>query len=235
LVRAVVVAAGRSRRMGEGIDKLLLPLAGRPVLAHSLAVLDESSWVAEYVLVVNAQQVAKFFRLAREQWGCRKLAGVVPGGETRRDSVWEGLNALPENTRIVVVHDGARPFLRTGFVERVVAEAERWGAATLAVPVRDTVKRVGAGGLVLNTIPRETLWLAQTPQAFSFPLLREAHHKARTEQIAATDDASLVEALGRQVKVVEGSYLNIKITTPEDMVLARAIAAQVAQGKGTKA
>jgi len=224
LARAVVVAAGRSRRMGEGVNKQLLPLEGRPVLAHSLAVLEDCPDIAEYVVVAGAEAVTEVARLAREEWGCRKLAGVVPGGETRRDSVWEGLRALPDDTRIVVVHDGARPFLKRGMVSRVIGEAVRWGAATLAVPVRETVKRVDAGGFVLNTVPRETLWLTQTPQAFSFPLLREAHRRARAEELPATDDASLVEALGHRVRVVEGSALNLKITTPEDLVLAQAIA-----------
>lgn len=210
--------------MGEGVNKQLLPLGGRPVLAHSLAVLEECPDVEEYVLVVGIEEAAKVARLAREEWGCRKLAGVSAGGEARRDSVWEGLRALPEDTRIVVVHDGARPFLRRELVDRVIGEAVRWGAATLAVPVKDTVKRVDAGGFVLNTVPRESLWLTQTPQAFSFPLLREAHRRARAKHLTAPDDASLVEALGHRVKVVEGSHLNIKITTPEDLVLAQAIA-----------
>ena len=210
--------------MGEGINKQLLPLDGRPVLAYSLAALEECGEVAEYVLVVGNEVIAEVSRLAREEWGCRKLAGVVPGGETRRDSVWEGLRTMPDDTRIVVIHDGARPFLQRELVGRVISEAVRWGAATPAVPVKDTVKRVDAGGFVFKTVPRESLWLTQTPQAFSFPVLREAHRRARAEGLPATDDASLVEALGHRVKVVEGSYLNIKITTPEDLVLARAIA-----------
>ena len=224
MVRAVVVAAGRSRRMGEGVDKQLLLLDGRPVLAHSLAVLEECPDVTEYVVVAGAGAVAAVTRLARQAWGCRKLAGVAPGGETRRDSVWEGLQALPDNTRIVVVHDGARPFLQAELVGRVVDAAVRWGAATLAVPARETVKEADAGGFVLRTVPRENLWLTQTPQAFSFPLLREAHRRARAEGLPAPDDASLVEALGHRVKVVEGSPLNLKITTPEDLILAQAIA-----------
>lgn len=225
MARAVVVAAGRSRRMGEGINKQLLSLAGRPVLAHSLAALEESSCIEEYVLVVGAGETEKFAALVRGQWGCRKLARVVPGGLTRQDSVWEGLQVLPADTQIVVVHDGARPFLSSQLVDKVVAQARRWGAATLAVPVKDTVKRVNEEGFVLDTLPRESLWLTQTPQAFSFSLLREAHRRARGGKGAlATDDASLVEAMGCPVKVVEGLYMNIKITTPEDLVLARALA-----------
>lgn len=229
MARAVVVAAGQSRRMGEGVNKQLLSLAGRPVLAHSLAAFEDCADVEEYVLVVGAPDVAKFSCLAREQWGCRKMTKVVAGGASRQDSVWEGLQALPGDTEIVVIHDGARPFLSGELIKQVVAEAIRWGAATLAVPVRDTVKKV-AHGFVVATVPREPLWLTQTPQAFSFPLLLEAHRRARTTPAPAPDDASLVEALGCRVKVVEGSPANIKITTPGDMLLAQAIAGAASRG-----
>ena len=226
MARAIVVAAGQSRRMGEGINKQLLPLAGRPILAYSLAGLEESSCIEEYVLVVGVQEVDKFNRLAREQWNCSKLARVVPGGEKRQDSVWLGLQALPEDTQVVIIHDGARPFLRSELVDKVATEAARWGAATLAVPVKDTVKKVGVRGFVLGTVPRESLWLTQTPQAFSFSLLREVHCRVRGKPapVTAPDDAFLFEAMGYKVKVVEGSYLNIKITTPEDLVMAQALA-----------
>lgn len=231
MARAVVVAAGQSRRMGGGVNKQLLSLAGRPVLACSLAAFEECADIEEYVLVVGAPDVAKFSRLVREQWGCRKMAAVVAGGATRQDSVWAGLLALPGDTQVVVVHDGARPFLTGELIQQVVAEAIRWGAATLAVPVRDTVKKV-AHDFVVATVPRESLWLTQTPQAFSFPLLLEAHRRARTApaQAPAPDDAFLVEALGCRVKIVTGSPTNIKITTPGDMVLAQAIARAASRG-----
>lgn len=224
LARAVVVSAGQSRRMGKEVNKQLLLLSGRPVLAHSLAILEGSSCIEGYVLVVRPCEVDFFYRQAKEQWGCKKLWKALPGGETRQDSVWAGLQALPRDTRLVVVHDGARPLLNGGLLDSVVAAAKRWGAATLAVPVRDTVKEVDARGFVLKTVPRETLWLTQTPQAFSFSLLWEAHRRARTALSPAPDDAYLVEAMGHQVKAVEGSYMNIKITVPEDIALARALA-----------
>lgn len=224
MARAVVAAAGRSTRMGEGVDKQLLLLAGRPVLVYSLAVLEECTAVVEYVVVAQPEETEKIYRLAREEWGCRKLAAVVPGGETRQESVFKGLCALPGDTQLVVVHDGARPFVSVELVNRVIAEAALWGAAVPAVPVKETVKKA-AGSFVAATVSREGLWLAQTPQAFSYRLLREAHLRAKKDKTAATDDAALVEAMGARVRIVEGSNLNIKITTPEDLVVARAVAA----------
>lgn len=209
--------------MGEGINKQLLSLAGRPVLAHSLAVLEAVSCLNGFVLVVPAPDIAMFHKLAKEQWGCCKLFNVVRGGEHRQDSVWEGLCALPSHTQTVLVHDGARPLVGVGQVEKVISEAVRWAAVSLAVPVKDTVKESSPDGFVVRTLARESLWLTQTPQAFSYSLLIDAHCRARQNHMVATDDAALVEAMGYRVKLVEGSYSNIKITTPEDLAVAEAL------------
>lgn len=221
-VFAVVVAAGLSRRMGENMNKLLLPLAGRPVLAHSLAMIEDVSCIKGFVLVASITEVEGLKKLVKE-WSCRKLITIVQGGERRQDSVWEGLCALPSNSQIVLIHDGARPLIRVSQVERLISETVHWGAATLAVPVKDTVKESGSEGFVVRTIPRERLWLTQTPQAFFYSLLIEAHRRAQLTHALATDDAALVEATGHSVKLVEGSYTNIKITTPEDLELAEAL------------
>ncbi|SHJ04292.1 bifunctional 2-C-methyl-D-erythritol 4-phosphate cytidylyltransferase/2-C-methyl-D-erythritol 2,4-cyclodiphosphate synthase [Desulfofundulus thermosubterraneus] len=222
-VFAVVVAAGRSERMGGGVNKQFLPLSGLPVLARSLGVFEEAVPVKGYVLVMAKGEVDRVTRLARREWGCRKLLAVVPGGERRQDSVRKGLEALPAEAEIVLVHDGARPLVGVEELVAVASEAARWGAATLAVPVKDTVKEAGTDGFVVRTLPRESLWLTQTPQGFRCSLLREAHQRAEAEKISATDDASLVEALGHRVKLVPGSYRNIKITTPEDLAVAEAL------------
>lgn len=215
-VLAVVVAAGQSRRMGENVKKLLLPLAGRPVLAHSLATLQEAPFVKGFVLVVGERELDTYWTLAK-QWGCTKMISLVKGGKTRQDSVWEGLNALPADTRVVIVHDGARPLVTVEQFDQVVSGAIRWSAATLAVPVKDTVKETGLEDFITRTLNRESLWLAQTPQAFSYSLLMDAHRIARRDQRTATDDAGLVEAMGVPVKIIKGSYRNIKVTTPEDL------------------
>jgi len=215
-VLAVVAAAGQSRRMGENVNKLLLPLAGRPVLSYSLTALQEAPFVKGFILVVGERELDMYRTLA-EQWGCTKMIGLVKGGGTRQDSVWEGLNALPADNRVVIVHDGARPLVTVEQFDRVVSGAMRWGAATLAVPVKDTVKEVSLEDFAIHTLNRESLWLAQTPQAFSYSLLMDAHRLARRDQRIATDDAGLVEAMGVPVKIIQGSYRNIKVTTPEDL------------------
>jgi 2-C-methyl-D-erythritol 4-phosphate cytidylyltransferase len=143
-----------------------------------------------------------------------------------------GLRALPEGVEFVVIHDGARPFAPTALVERVLAEAQRHGAAIAATPVQDTVKRATAGLFLDGTVDRRGLWLAQTPQAFSVALLREAHAMARDSRLAATDDAALVEALGHPVRVVPGSRINFKITTREDLALARMLVGRPTPPRG---
>lgn len=215
-VLAVVVGAGQSRRMGENVNKLLLPLAGRPVLSYSLAMLQEAPFVKGFVLVVGEGELDTY-RTLTEKWGCTKMISLIRGGKTRQDSVWEGLNVLPADTRVVIVHDGARPLVTVDQFDKVVSGAMRWSAATLAVPVKDTVKETGLENFITRTLNRESLWLAQTPQAFSYPLLMDAYCIARRNQRTSTDDAGLVEAMGVPVKIIEGSYRNIKITTPEDL------------------
>ena len=165
--------------------------------------------------------------LARFGWStCRP---AVAGGRERQDSVAAGLRALPEDIEYVVIHDGARPFATTALVERVLAAARRHGAALAAVPVHDTIKRVSPDLFLDGTVDRRALWLAQTPQAFSVGLLREAHAQARAAGLEATDDAALVEALGHPVRVVPGSRLNFKITTREDLTLARMLIGRAAE------
>lgn len=211
-----------------GVNKQFLPLGDLPVLARSLLAFEEAPSVGAVVVVVTAGDAGRVAELARGEWGCRKVAAVVPGGESRQESVLAGLLALPPDTEVVLVHDGARPLLEPRLVEAVLSEAKRWGAAALAVPVRDTVKEAGGDGFVARTLPRERLWLAQTPQAFRCELLLEAHRRARELGLAATDDAALVEALGHPVRLVRGSYRNLKITFPEDYETALALVGGVA-------
>lgn len=215
---AVVPAAGRSTRMGGEVNKQLLQLVGRPVVEHSLRAL----------LAVPVDGIVLVATPGAEQQFTRALSGlaleaninIVPGGDSRRDSVWQGLVALPAGVELVLIHDGARPLVRPETVRAAVAEARRWGAATLAVPVKDTIKMAGPDHLVRETLPRELLWQVQTPQVFQLPLLQEAHRAARRDGYQGTDDASLVERLGHPVKLVPGDYSNIKITTPDDLPLA---------------
>lgn len=220
-VGAIVLAAGRSQRMGGG-DKMLAPLAGRPLIAWGVEALVAHPQVGALVVVASAANEAAISALVAQ---LAPGAAVVRGGERRRDSVRAGLEALPA-CEYVIVHDGARPLLTRDLIDAALAGARQTGAALCAVPVTDTVKRADDSGLVRSTVTRQGLWLAQTPQAFRRELLLRAH--AATD-VDATDDAALVEHLGEPVRIVMGSARNIKVTTPQDLRLAEAL---LAAGQG---
>ena len=216
-VSAIVVAAGRSSRMG-GLDKLFAPLGGRPLLARTLTAFQECGAVRRIVLVLAAENLARGLALAEEE-GLSKVRTVCLGGRRRQDSVWEGLGALGP-CAWVVVHDGARPLVTPRLIEEGLAAARETGAAVCGLPAGDTVKRVDEQGRVLRTLDRRRLWVIHTPQVFRYDILREAHERSRR---TATDDAALVERLGHRVRVYPGSPRNLKVTTPEDLALAEAL------------
>jgi 2-C-methyl-D-erythritol 4-phosphate cytidylyltransferase len=216
---AIVPAGGHGARMGSRRPKQYLRVGGAPILVATLRALARAGSLAGIVVVVPAAHVAATRRLlARAR--VPKILDVVAGGADRQDSVWRGLQRIPEDARVVVVHDAVRPFVTADLVERVRAAAAG-GAATCGMPVRETVKRV-TDGAVAATVERQGLWLTQTPQAFARDLLWEAHDKARRDGFAGTDDAVLVERLGMPVAMVPGLAQNLKITTPEDLRTARA-------------
>ena len=216
---AIVPAGGHGARMGSRRPKQYLRLGQAPILVATLKALARARSIAGIVVAVPEAQVAVTRRLlARAR--VPKILDVVAGGADRQESVWRGLQRLPEDARVVVVHDAVRPFITAELVERVRAAAAARGAATCGTPVRETVKRV-TDGAVEATIPRQGLWLTQTPQAFARDLLWEAHDKARRDGFAGTDDAVLVERLGMPVAMVAGLAQNLKITTPEDLRTAR--------------
>lgn len=218
-VAALVLGAGRGERLGHTLPKAFVPLAGRPLIAHALEALAAAAEVDRVIPVIPADARERFAQFAAQLRGPDKLAAPVVGGAERQDSVAAGLAALPGDVALVAVHDAARPLVRPEDVSRVVAAACGHGAAILAVPVRDTIKRVRRGRVV-ETPPREEYWAAQTPQVFRVELLREALAKADAEGRLGTDCAQLVEALGVRVEVVEGDPGNIKITLPEDLARA---------------
>jgi len=219
----VIPAAGRGSRTGLKTPKTFLALDGESILARTIGVFAASPRIAYVQPVLPRARVAAFRTgpLARRRW--RTCLPPVAGGRERQDSVAAGLRALPRDVEFVIVHDGARPLVPLALVHRVLEAARRHGAALAAIPVQDTVKRGSLDGFLAGTVERQHLWLAQTPQAFHLPLLLEAHEHARATGAAATDDAGLVEALGHPVRLVTGSALNLKITTREDLLIARAL------------
>jgi len=219
-VAAVIAAAGRSARMGQGTPKVLLSLHQVPVIVRSILPFHHASVVEDIVVVATEASIERVRELVAK-YGLGKVSAVVAGGLKRQQSVALGLQALGR-CDVVLVHDGARPLVTAEIIERVVEAAVEHGAAVPAVPVRDTIKRVD-GGRVLETLNRDELRAVQTPQGFRYDLLVQAHERAREEGFYGTDDATLVERLGHPVAVVPGSPENLKITTPEDLLLAEAL------------
>lgn len=224
-VGGIIAAAGRGERMGAPLNKAYLPLGDRPLLLHSVMAFESSVCLDTYVVVVHPLEVP-FCRALLAPHRLRKLAGVVGGGSARQDSVAEGLKALPEACELVAVHDGARPLLTREVLDGAIRRAREVGAVVVGVPVKDTVKVIAETGLIRETPDRSGLWLAQTPQVFRRDLLVRAHAEAARSGFQGTDDASLVERLGVPVEVYRGSYENIKVTTPGDLVQAEAILAR---------
>ncbi|HSN04861.1 MAG TPA: 2-C-methyl-D-erythritol 4-phosphate cytidylyltransferase [Nitrospira sp.] len=222
-VVAVVPAAGKGLRMGGAVPKQFLSLGGEPIVVHSLRALQSAACVHEIILAVPQADLDYCVNDLAIRYGFSKITKVVPGGKERQDSVRHALEHVADETEIVVVHDAVRPFLTVKMLEDVVAAARQVGGAIVALPMRDTVKEVGAGHRIRRTIDRQPLWLAQTPQAFRRTWLQEAHRKAHAENVHATDDAFLFEWAGHPVVVVEGSGENIKVTRPEDMIIGEAI------------
>lgn len=211
--------------MGGGTAKQFLPLLGKPMLAHTLAAFEAAASIDQVVLVVGEDQLDVCRTEIVDRYGFRKVRKLMPGGSERQDSVYSGLGSLGPDCDLVVVHDAARPLVTPEMLDRAVAEARRTGAVVAAVPVKDTIKLVD-GGAVAETPDRSRLWAAQTPQVFRCALLLEAHRKARQDGFVGTDDAALVERLGHPVYIVEGSPENLKVTTPEDLLLAESILAR---------
>ncbi len=221
---ALIAAAGRGERMGAATRKQYLDLAGRPILAHTIAVFQQSPEVDAVVPVVAPEDVEYCWEKMVYPYGFSKVIRVVAGGVDRSQSVWLGLQALDPHTELVLVHDGVRPLVPPDQVAEVIGAARLYGAAVLAVPVKDTIKEADAGGFVARTPDRGQLWASQTPQVFAYELLLRAYRQAlEQEGTGGTDDAMLVEALGCPVKLVPGAYRNIKITTEEDLTVARVL------------
>lgn len=223
---AIVAAAGSGSRLGTGRSKILLDLGGEPLLLRTLRALGASRLIHQIYLAVRSADRLAVQSLLRTS-PCPKLRKVVAGGRRRQDSVWQGLKVVPGNVELVLVHDGARPFVSPAIISRCVAAARKMGAAVPAIPIADTVKRGAASSgtrrltCVAETLPRETLWQVQTPQVFRRDLLLAAYRHALRRRLTATDDAALVEAMGHSVALVEGDEVNIKITTPHDLRIAR--------------
>lgn len=227
-VAAIIPAAGQGVRMGSDVPKQFLALNGRPILGHTLDVFHRCDAVDEIVLVLPQDEI----EAARHQLlsDAPKVKQVVAGGRQRQDSVRNGFQALSADTDIVVVHDGVRPFVTPEMIGASVTAARECGAVITAVPLSDTIKKVNKEDFVERTVDRDGLWRVQTPQTFQYAVLKDAFARAAADNYYGTDEGSLIEHLGRPLKVITGSELNIKITRTGDLALGEKIAALLERG-----
>jgi len=222
-VVAIIVAAGKGKRMGKDLSKQYILLEDKPIIAHTLEKFERSKLVDKVILVVGEDEIEFVKENIINKYLFKKVTNVISGGRERQDSVYRGLLASGEDCGIVLVHDGVRPFIKEEIIEQSIEIAKRVGAVVVAVPVKDTIKRVNKNMQVLETLKREELWSIQTPQTFQYKLLKKAHESAKKLGNIVTDDGMMVELLGSHVEVLEGDYDNIKITTPEDLIMAQMI------------
>ena len=218
-ITAIIPAAGDGERFGE--KKQLKLLNGRPLIFHTIQPFVKSELINEIIVVVPKDNVNQLSRDFKSTITSKKIE-VVEGGETRQQSVYNGLRISDEESKLICVHDGVRPFVTLALIEKVIKASMEHDGAILAAPSTDTIKKV-MGDQILETLPRETIWRAQTPQVFSKPALKDAIQIAIDEKLEGTDEASILEKIGYQIGFVEGSSLNIKITTKEDWIFAKAI------------
>ena len=228
---AVIPAAGAGLRMGGGTAKQFLEVDGRPILALTLEKFQNCQAIDGIILVSPPDDLESCKRTIIDKYGLTKVFKVIAGGDRRQDSVRLGIEASGGEYGLIVIHDGVRPFIETDLIELAIVAAMKDRAVITALPAKDTVKKVGESGFVLETYERKSLWLVQTPQVFRYEDIIAAHHRALMERWEdVTDDASLIEKMGIPVKVIPGSEYNIKVTTPQDMELARYLLARSNKG-----
>ena len=217
---AIIVAAGRGSRMGR--DKLFLKVAGKPVMAHTWERFDESKVIHQIVVVVRAGMEKKFEALA-EKYEFQKPYRIVTGGAERQDSVWNGLEVVPETAEIVVIHDAARPCVSLELIASTVRRADETGASVAAHPVTDTIKESADARLVQRTLDRSRLWAVETPQTFRLEVIRRAIAAARAKRMVFTDDTGSCELIGQPVRLVSSIAPNPKVTVPGDLPIVEAL------------
>tara|TARA_B100000315_G_scaffold43510_1_gene38417 strand:- start:9401 stop:10096 length:696 start_codon:yes stop_codon:yes gene_type:complete len=220
---AIITAAGYGRRMGKGRKKQFLLLAKVPIIVHTLQTFQNSDYINEIILVVPDDGIDYCKQEIVNSYKLTKVKKIVSGGKKRQDSVFNGLKSISQETNIVVVHDGVRPFLSKPILENSIKKAKEKGSVVVAIPVKDTLMKISDQRIVTEGQNRDSIWRIQTPQVFKKEILISAFEKAREDNFCGTDESTLVSRLGIPVYVVNGSELNIKITTPEDIVLGESI------------
>lgn len=219
---AVIVAAGKGKRMGAGINKQFLNINGKPILYYSINAFSTHSSIDGIVLVCSENEIEYCKKQIIEKYNIKKIFKIVSGGKERQDSVLNGLKVL-NDCDVVLIHDGARPFVSHKIIEEGIKYAEVYGSCTCGVNPKDTIKIMSKDGFSKHTLDRNKLFCVQTPQCFKYDLIMKCHEKLKQDNVPVTDDAMVVERCGNKVYLYEGSYDNIKITTPEDLAIGKMI------------
>lgn len=223
-IAAVIVAGGSGKRMGTAIKKQFIKLRDKEVLAYTIEAFNKLEEISEIIVVTGEEDIKKVEKEIIQAYRLNKVSKVVAGGKERQDSVHNGLMAVADEMEYVMIHDGARPFISEEVLRRAIDKTIECKATIVAVPVKDTIKMINPETQIVETTPsREMLWSVQTPQSFDKELLKAAYKEANEKGLQVTDDSMIVEAYGKQVAVVLGEYTNIKITTPEDLVVGESI------------
>lgn len=217
-ISLIILAAGKGKRF-KGKNKLLKNIGEFPIIIHTLKIFESCKNISGIVLVVPPKKISFYKRLINK-YKIGKVQKIVKGGKERQDSVYNGIMNLEEGTKFVLIHDGDRPFIKKSLIKKIFEELKKHSAVICGVPIKDTVKKVEENR-VIKTLDREKLWNIQTPQGFSYQLIKKAHQKAKKDKFHSTDDSALVERLGYKVKVILGDYSNIKITTYEDFIYGK--------------
>ena len=218
---AVIVAAGKGKRMGTEISKQFLPLGGKEILAHTVQKFEKAKNIRDIILVTGADSLQDVQEMAQE-YGWEKIVSIVAGGKERHDSVWNGLQLVAADTEIILIHDGVRPFVTEDILNISIETALEMGGCVAGVPAKDTIKVCDGENIAIATPDRNVLWQIQTPQTFRKERIVKAYEQAKEDGFVGTDDASFAEHCGYPVKVIMGSYRNIKITTKEDLIIGEA-------------
>ncbi|WP_018249381.1 2-C-methyl-D-erythritol 4-phosphate cytidylyltransferase [Orenia marismortui] len=219
----VIPAAGQGRRMGADKNKQFLLLNGEPILAHTISKFQNCSYINEIIIVAKNQEISYCQKEIVDKYDFDKVKKLIIGGETRQKSVYNGIKEVSADSNFILIHDGARPLLTNQIIENIITEVVNYQAVAVGVAVKDTIKIVNQDKYIMDTPKRDNLIAIQTPQCFSKTMILDAYQKAFKENFIGTDSSSLVERLGQRVKVIKGSYENLKITTPEDLQFAERI------------
>jgi len=222
-VSVIIAAAGMSNRMGNKTNKQFISIGGKPILAHTIEKFEDSRYIDEIILVSKEEEIEYCRKEIVKRYKFNKVTNIIRGGKERQDSVYNGILALNEKTGIVLTHDGARPFVSKENIEDGIKGVIDHGACVIGVPVTDTIKVVSEDNIIVKTPIRSSLWAAQTPQCFLKDIIIKGYERAIEDGFLGTDDSSIVERIGYNVKMIMGSYENIKITTPEDIDLAESL------------